>query len=344
MERTLAQSVSRILNGAQIRFETKCLSLRDGGAAVEFRQLPGGKTLFVSYHPAVVPHQLAPLLAHLRTEAGPKRYVGLCVRQLTWALLDACKTAHTAVFDLEGNAYVQIPGLYIERLRPCRQGGPEPSSGTVFTARAVRLVRALLKTYPEGWVQVDLVRATRLSAGYVSTLMKRLTAQGYVREERGLFRVEEPDRLLDDWVAHYRFDRHRRLSFALSTASYEDGIERLGKTLGDSVRHFAWTGWTGAYLRAPYTTPTVYTAFVSEMPGPMRNIFPVQGQGNVILYVPQDTGVLQFATASSSGAIVSDAQLYADLYRMPGRAKEQADALRHQCLEFGGNTKCRKNR
>jgi len=328
------EAVSRVLEEAEVRFEGKRTASEPHGAGVEFRLLQSREGLLVSYQPGLAPFQLKWVLEHLRAAAGPKHHVGLCVRRMTWSLLDACKDANVALFDLDGNAYVRLPGVYIERIRPSRENGPEPTSGTVFTAKAARLVRAFLKRYPHDWIQADLVRATGLSAGYVSTLVKRLVGQGYVSDRLGLLHLDDPERMLNDWAAHYRFDRHRKLSYAISAGNYEDGIRKLGDALKVSVSHFAWTGWTGAHLRAPYATPTNYMAYVAEPPKQMNGVFPVEKQGNVTLYVPHDEGVFQFATASAAGEIVSDAQLYIDLCRMPGRAKEQADALRHQCLEF----------
>ena len=338
MEHKAIEAVARVLKEAGVRFEKQKRSFERHGVDAEFRLLASGETLLMTYHPGIAPLQLKWLLTRLREETGPKRHAGVCVRRITWSLLDACKEAHVALFDLEGNAYLRLPGVYIERIRPSRKNGPEPVSGTVFTAKAARLVRAFLHRYPHDWVQADLVRKTGLSAGYVSTLVKRLVGQGYASDRLGLLYLDDPERMLNDWVAHYRFDRHQRLSYAISASSYEDGIKKLANELKASAGQFAWTGWTGAHLRAPYATPSQYMAYVAAAPKQMKGVFPVKKEGNVTLYVPQDEGVFQFTTPSKAGEIVSDAQLYVDLCRMPGRAKEQADALRLHRLEFSRMT------
>jgi hypothetical protein len=296
------------------------------------------ETLLVEYHPGLAPYQVPSVLAHLRKRAKLGQSLGLCVRKLTWSLLDKCRESKVAVFDLEGNAYLRLPGVYIERLRPSQAREPAPSSGTVFTAKASRVVRAFLNHYPHDWGQAQLVRKTGLSAGYMSTLIKRLTGQSYVSDRLGLLYLDDPERLLNDWLAHYRFDRHRKLNYAISAGSYEEGVEKLGAALKGSGVAFAWTGWTGAHLRAPYATPTLYMAYVAQEPKKMKDVFPVEKQGNVALYVPQDEGVFQFTNESAAGAVVSDAQLYLDLCRMPGRAKEQAEAIRHARLDFARKT------
>lgn len=332
-------AVSRVLKETGVRF-TRVIkpSRKSGGGSAEFRLGPRREALAVEYHPGLTSFQLNAVLERLKKEVGPKQRLALCVRRMTWSLLDTCKESGVALFDLEGNAYVRLPGLYIERFRPSRENAPEPASGTVFTAKAMRLVRAFLKRYPHDWRQSRLVRETGLSAGYVSILTKRLVEQGYVCDRFGMLYLDDPERLLNDWVAHYRFDRHRRLSFAISAGNYGEGVKKLGDVLTASGNRFAWTGWTGAFLRTPYAIPANYTAYVAKRPGEMKGVFPVEKQGNVTLYVPHDEGVFQFTTLSDAGEIVSDGQLYVDLCRMPGRAKEQADALRHEHLDFAGMT------
>ena len=338
VRKKISESVGRALQEANIAFEMKPASAEK--YAVDFLlRLPNGtETLFVEYHSALAPYQVESVASHLGGRVGAKSHVALCVRRLTWALVEACKKARVGVFDEEGNAYMQLPGLYIERVRPGQKEDVQSSSGTVFTAKAARLVRAFLKQYPGDWARGELVRETELSAGYVSILAKRLIVQGYLSDRLGRLHVDEPDRLLSDWAAHYRFDRHRKLSYAISAGTYDEGVKKLTGALEKCGVRFALTGWTGAYLRAPYATATTYMAYVAEAPKEMSGVFPVEGQGNVALYIPQDAGVFQFTTSSEWGDVVSDAQLYVDLFRMPGRAKEQADALREERLGFARMT------
>jgi hypothetical protein len=317
-------------SGLALRYTT---SATDDSKELEIH-LSSGVELLVAYHSGLAPHQVPLALAQLRKRLRAGQLPAICVRRLSWSLLDKCRESKVAVFDVEGNAWMRVPGIYIERLRPNREIAPEPTSGTVFTAKASRILRGFLKRYQESWSQGDIIRETGLSAGYVSTLTKRLIAQGYLRKGGSLLRLEDPERLLDDWRAHYRFDRHVKHTFAIGAGNYEEGVKKLRETLEAAGTAFAWTGWTGAYLRAPYATPTSYMAYVSEIPRRLPGVFPVDSDGNVTIYVPQDAGVLQFTTETPSGPVVSDAQLYLDLCRMPGRAKEQAEALRHARLDF----------
>lgn len=327
-------AIRKLLNDAHLNFEV--IIQQDSGRVVDFMvRIPGiESTLSVNCHSALAPNQVKQVITYINNANARDSHLALCVPKLTWSLLDKCRELEVAVFDHEGNAYVNLPGLYIERLRPSRSPGIEPSSGTVFTAKAGRLLRALFKRYPHDSVRANLARETELTPGYVSILIARLIKQEYVSDRMGLIYLDDPEKLLDDWLAHYRFDRHQKYFCALSANTYEQGIEKLGKNLSDAGVRYAWTGWTGAQLRAPYATPTQYMAYVSHPPENLEGVFPVEGQGNVVLLVPQDEGVFQFTTSTNLGDVVSDPQLYIDLCRMPGRAQEQADALRNRCLNF----------
>jgi hypothetical protein len=119
--------------------------------------------------------------------------------------------------------------------------------------------------------------------------------------------------------------------------TYDQGVRKLAAELGRCRIAFAHAGWTGAFLRAPHGVSSVLTAYVDRWPsaGETKLIHPVESEGNVILLLPHDEGVFQFTTdCGEQGSVVSDAQLYVDLVKMPGRAREQADALRERRLDF----------
>ncbi|NCU27908.1 hypothetical protein EOM86_14525 [Candidatus Nomurabacteria bacterium] len=159
--------------------------------------------------------------------------------------------------------------------------------------------------------------------------------EGYILKSNNLIKLAAPYKLLDDWRNAYRFDRYRaRQFYAMNSNNYENGLKKLAASLNKSGVRFAFTGWSGAYIRAPHGTSNLFLAYVNHFPAESDTIFRVENEGNVILYVPQDEGVFQFVTECEYGTVVSDAQLYLDLSKMPGRAEEQADYLREQSLNW----------
>ena len=239
------------------------------------------------------------------------------------------------VLDLEGNIFLKLKGLCLERYRPMARNERPRVAGTAFTAKASRLVRVLLAQPEKKWRQKDLAAATQMSTGYVSQIVGKLAADGLI-SARGEVRLTEPDRLLDEWASRYRFDRHRKRSYAVNFAAYEEGLRKVADELERGGVHFAFTGWSGAFLRAPYGIPPAIMAYIDREPQPdsLSALFPVAREGNVWLYLPQDAGVLQVTQMAQALPVVTDAQLYVDLRTMPGRAREQAEVLREKCLQW----------
>ncbi len=259
----------------------------------------------------------------------------LVITQLiTESSFDMCKENDICVIDLSENILINLPGLYIERYRKPKHERRKGTTGTVFTAKASRLVRALL-AYPKNeWTHSELVEKTKVSAGYTSTQIEKMKKERYISKSKNTIKLIDPEKMLNDWRNAFRFDRYRgRKFYAMNSSNYEMGLKKWRKLTGSEV-NFAFTGWSGAFIRAPYCTSHLYMAYVDHFPVELDTMFPVNEEGNVILYLPQDEGVFQFTTQSEYGPVVSDTQLYLDLTEMPGRAIDQADYLKEQRLHW----------
>lgn len=185
--------------------------------------------------------------------------------------------------------------------------------------------------------QAELVEWTGVSPGYVSTRIKALEGEGYVCRDGESIRLTEPDRLLNDWSRSYRFDRHLRLHYAVSMASYEQGLDKVKAEMDRLGLRCAFTGWSAAYLAAPFGEPKNIMAYVNGRPDQkqLRFLHRVDAGGDVVLLLPHDEGVFQFTIdLPGKPSLVSYAQIYVDLTRMSGRAPDQADVVRKKYLTF----------
>lgn len=252
--------------------------------------------------------------------------------------LDACKQEGVCIVDLHGNGWLELPGFYYERFVPSASRNRPVSSGTPFTAKASRIVRVLLEDPGRGWEQGTLIDETGVSQGYASKVIQLLKANGYIRINRGAVDVIEviaAEALLDDWAAHYRFDRHAIRNYAMSFKTYDVGLSKLDRSLHREQIKYAFTGWSAAHLSAPYGTSQQLMAYVDRFPE-SDYIIPAQGRGNVVLYVPHDEGLLHSSINENGFKVVTGAQLYLDLLKMPGRASEQAAVVRDKLLSKWG--------
>jgi len=291
-----------------------------------------------SLHPYQVKQMVAQHSQWLQHDDGANREVLLVlVRDLTRSTLDRCVEEGLCVLTESGNGYIRFPRFLYQRFVPSKSRR-ETSSGpsSIFSAKASRLVRAMLARYPEACSQSELVDETGVSPGYVSSVIKKMLDADYTRRDIDRLRVVDADRLLDDWSSRYRFDRHIRSRFAISMGDYLQGLRKFQQEMRRQDVQYALTGWSAAYLRAPYGSPDSIVAYVSRPIGdlPLRSLHEVQGRGNVLVLVPQDHGVFQFCQDTELGPVVTDAQCYLDLRNLPGRAEEQAEVLREKQLAF----------
>ena len=330
--------------------------LQDAGYELGSREGVVEQGFDYSYHlPALglslmieVKHSLQPYLVdkvvyqarHLMHEGGGGQNERLVVfaSRIPRSALDKCVELDISVLDEEGNGFLRLPGLYYNRYVPSKRGSGSAGAGqnSIFSAKASRLAQAMLVHYPEQWSQAQLAEKAKVTPGYVSKIISKMIDADYIRRDKDKLRVVDPNRLLDSWGAAYRFDRHRRLRFAMGMGVYLQGVRKLQQDmLGQDIK-FAFTGWSAAYLRSPYGMPDSIVAYVDRLTEdiPFRSIHPVASKGNVLLLLPHDEGVFQFAQPSEFGDCVSDVQCYLDLLGSPGRASDQAEALREKRLAF----------
>jgi hypothetical protein len=95
---------------------------------------------------------------------------------------------------------------------------------------------------------------------------------------------------------------------------------------------WAFTQWTAAWLRHPYTEPVVVSAYVAQLASDSAlesiGLRPVGDAGKVWLHVPEDEGVFLETQTVKGLPLATDAQSYLDLLKTGLRGPEQAAALR----------------
>ena len=75
-------------------------------------------------------------------------------------------------------------------------------------------------------------------------------------------------------------------------------------------------------------------AYTERIPDNLQGLFPIEIDGNVILYILQNADFLYGGNEVDGFPVVSDVQLYLDLKRMPRRNQNQADYLRDTLLNW----------
>lgn len=259
----------------------------------------------------------------------------LVVPRLSEVFLDACRQNQVSVADLNGRFFLRGPGLLVSL--PRLQGRNfrfELEPRNIFVGKSVRIVRSLLSDSERLWRQSELVERTGATSGLVSRIVTHLTRQGLLKKvDARRFHLVSPLALLDAWVQADDFGR--RATTHRFTALNNDPV-RLAKEIRNVLTHggphFAFTQWIAAWLRHPFTEPSVVSLYVPHVPSQdildKLGLRPVNDAGRVWFHVPIDEGVFREKRFAEDLPLVSDAQIYLDLQKTGLRGPEQAQALR----------------
>lgn len=252
--------------------------------------------------------------------------------RLSDALAQACRERHVNYLDLNGRCRLKTADFLLERhvtnSLP-RYRLPERDV-RFFSRKSVRLTRALLAHPNRVWKQTELAEATQLSQGLLSRLLNFAKREGWISGERGDWRLEAFDALLDAWAQSDRW--HKRVQVKQYSV-LESDLETLARKLISLTEgELAFTQWFAANRRHPYSdTPVIscyHRAWLTDPQLQALRAREVTDGGTLWVLVPNDEGVFQCGQDDEGVPLVSDAQIYIDLLPAGLRGPDQAAALR----------------
>ena len=179
------------------------------------------------------------------------------------ALADQMKQMDTAFMDTAGNAYINLPGLYIfvkGNKRPDLEGPQQRPRA--FKPTGLRVIYALLcnpglenRTYRE------IATAAAVALGTVNWVMRDLKAQGHLMEMGNQNRRLRNKRdLFNIWVTTYPRDlKPKVLIGRYATKDYE-----WWNHATPGVEGALWGGEVAAALLTRYLTPATATIYLQE--------------------------------------------------------------------------------
>lgn len=237
--------------------------------------------------------------------------------------------------DLNGRLFLKTPHLLLDREPRGKAFRGPVADADLFSLKTSRILRALLSHPDKPWQQADLVASTGTSPGLVSRILKNLLEDGYIkkvsesnRQKPATYYLKEGERLLDAWRAADVWKKRAHLqAYSLLKNDPLDIAQAIQEELGHE--NLAFTQWFAGYLRFPYTTPPLVSAYVrGERLPEILFARKVTAGGNLWLIVPQDEGVFLETREEKGFRLVSDIQIYLDLLQVGQRGPEQAEALR----------------
>lgn len=276
--------------------------------------------------------QLERYLKHLPEDVP--RYGLLLAPFISEESAKICAEAGIGYADLAGNARLSFDQVFIETRSPENPFREKRETRSLFAPRATRVLRVLLQGPLRPWKVTELAESARVSLGWVSAVRQQLLAREWAAEAPGGLRVTKPSAVLEAWVKADDWEKRTRThEYSVLINEPLELAEKLKNALADEPPVF--TQWFAGWLRHPYTTPVVVTAYVKKFPDEALIKEKLLGRrvsgggGRLRLVLPKDEGVLHPQQTAQGFQLVSDVQIYLDLQRAGLRAEEQAGELKH---------------
>ena len=200
----------------------------------------------------------------------------------------------------------------------------------IFAPKSSRVLRVLLVNSGRDWNERELASEANVSSGLVHYVCATLIELGSVaRDRRNRIVLVDPMRLLRRWASYYQYDRANKF---LDFYTFEKEVDQFLGRLPAVDMTYAVSGLAGAWLVAPYVRPVdVHLYIPSEKMAAILaeklELNPTPRGGNVKFVLPNDDGVFYGAHEVKGVNVVSNVQLYVDLYNFPARGEEAASQL-----------------
>jgi len=217
----------------------------------------------------------------------------------------------------------------------------------LLSDKAAIITCAMLAEPDRKWVARDFEKEFGVGRARAATVLSTLRAKGFVggiRSGRLAYSVlQNKEELLEEWLKAYKFELNEA---RLYYSAHENVLTRLKEYFAarNEPKKYALTLHTGANLITNYVnTPTIYCYLPSEN---FRDISldlrqaldlkELKKGGNFYLIKPYYKKTVFFNSQTIKGYnVVSDLQLYLDLYNFPQRGRQHASYFLKTLKEEG---------
>jgi hypothetical protein len=151
----------------------------------------------------------------------------------------------------------------------------------------------------------------------VSAVRQQLIGREWAVSDSKGVRVSNPNAVLEAWAAVDQWRARTDVQeYSLLLTDPSEIAKSINDFLGD--RRHAFTQWFAGWLRHPYTTPPVVTAYVNDFPDHKTMEAQllarrVEVGGRLWLIRPSDPGVFLRSQLVQGFSLVSNVQIYLDL-------------------------------
>ncbi len=251
---------------------------------------------------------------------------------------EICKKLNVGYIDLLGNIYVDLPYIHIEKESKKTRQVEKKKQKQLFSPVATRIIRSLLLEPSEQWTIQSLSEKSKVSLGYTHRIVEKLIDKKFLERNKDhkLILIDKSS-LLDSWRDIYTFKINKIHSYYTFEKNKNSLFNKIKKTSQLIESQYALTLHSGAAFIAPYVRYTdVHLYIKNNMDKWVKklDLRPVESGANIYLIEPYDEGVMQNLQIIKGNKIVSNIQLYLDLYSYPKRGREQAEKIREEKINF----------
>lgn len=243
--------------------------------------------------------------------------------------------------DLQGDVFVEVPGLLIDkkvrRQRLAKQSQSHPVDP--FADRASSISRYLLNHPPgRSWGVRELSSITQVSLGTTSKVVRALEERDLVvvtrRGRNAAVSVPRPRLLFKSWTSVYDWNRNPSLTVRAPVGDLKEFLRSLPRRIPSASTPWAVTLHAGAALIAPHATWNQIHLYVNVPTATLLERFaadlnwPPAPDGRVTLMRPYyRQSVWKDVHRQAGIPVVDDLQLALDLWNYPARGREQAEYI-----------------
>ncbi|MDR3610888.1 MAG: type IV toxin-antitoxin system AbiEi family antitoxin [Ignavibacteriaceae bacterium] len=268
----------------------------------------------------------------LKKEKASGKYL-ILARYLNQLKQKECKERGINFIDLSGNVYIAEDRIYIEKLQNKNLSPDNRKNRSPFSDKASLLIRKLLYDKQQLWGIRELANSIGLDPGFVSRIVSELQLRNYIIRIDSQIKLINREQILKDWVENYSPVNNSELKFFSPGKNVKDILADISKiSIGNSNPDYALSFQAGANLIYNYSAYDIVHIYIRDMGNLDQfkdlNLIQVDKGANIIFMLPYYKKSVFFDRQFIQNLwVVSDLQLYLDLYNYPLRGREQAEKI-----------------
>jgi hypothetical protein len=257
-----------------------------------------------------------------------------------------CREAGVGYIDCCGNAYLQFNSVVVQIYGNRNKFASRKRPRTVFNDKATIPLRILLENPGALVTTREIADRGGMSLGWVSQILQQLHSNGYVERKRGGgTRIINPPRLIGDWLQQYTFEHNSVFPFRMKNSRPSETLQEIRSLRPPLFERYALTLDSAvAALKGQSNVKQLHLYLPDlshkrdqalQMWSEALQLKPAGYDANCFLVGPTYKFATFFGMHRVEGLrVVSDLQLYLDLFHSHGASRPKSQATVISRLPF----------